>query len=223
LICRVQCEKNPSDLVAKPIEFAIDTFILGADLIEAGLHKLGMDYNPVAQQRNHDRMEGLKDFWNADGLTQREAILTMGTNVLMFGGLARRTVPGVRDFRATTSAKPIDVAGAAEHSKFKPSTRKDLDKNLLERDFKFHSETPRDYNQGKGGGIVTYKGPDGRVVTIKDTGEVIMTQKKWTADGAGKYPERQDYFGNRLLDQSHSTGYFVEPYIGPHKPKGPGL
>lgn len=48
------------------------------------------------------------------------------------------------------------------------------------------------------------------VVTIKPTGEVIRTQKVWKQDKSGKYSERQDYYGNRLEDQSHSTGHYVK-------------
>jgi hypothetical protein len=104
-----------------------------------------------------------------------------------------------------------------------PKTRKELHEDLVSRGFKFHSETARDYSQGKGGGIVTYKGPDGRIATIKNTGEVILVQKKWTADSTKKYPERQDYYGGRLSDQSHNTGHFVEPFMEPAKPKVPGI
>ncbi len=59
--------------------------------------------------------------------------------------------------------------------------------------------------------MVTYKGPNGTTVTVKPTGEVIRVQRVWKADGSGKFPQRQDYFGNPLPDQSHSTGHFVEP------------
>lgn len=57
----------------------------------------------------------------------------------------------------------------------------------------------------------TAQGNQGQItVNIKPTGEVIRTQRVWNSDRTKKYSERQDYFGNRLLDQSHSTGHFVK-------------
>jgi len=86
-----------------------------------------------------------------------------------------------------------------------PKTREEIDADLTKKGFVKSSD-----NSSKEG-YVTYNGPDGRVVTIKPTGEVIPIQRIWKSDGSGKYPERQDYNGNRLPDQSHSTGHFVEP------------
>ena len=83
-----------------------------------------------------------------------------------------------------------------------PKTRADLDADLKAKGFEYKGKSP--------GGYETYKGPDGRTVTIKPDGEVIPVQKVWKKDGSGKFPQRQDYDGNPLPDQSHSTGYFVE-------------
>lgn len=69
---------------------------------------------------------------------------------------------------------------------------------------------------------VTYKGPNAKKVTIKPTGEVIPTQRVWTADKAHMYSERQDYFGNRLSEQLHSTEHFVET-LGRNKWEPPTL
>ncbi|WP_202976381.1 DUF6862 domain-containing protein, partial [Candidatus Schmidhempelia bombi] len=77
----------------------------------------------------------------------------------------------------------------------------------LYEDLKFKGFTSNGQSQG---GYETWKGPDSVTVTIKPTGEVIRTQRVWKSDRSGKYSERQDYFGNRLPDQLHSTGHFVE-------------
>ena len=84
-----------------------------------------------------------------------------------------------------------------------PKTRAELDADLKSKGFE---------NKGTSeGGYTTYRHPDGRVVTIKPTGEVIPTSP--AVSSAGKaYNQRTDYFFNRLADQSHSTGHFVEPY-----------
>jgi uncharacterized protein (DUF2147 family) len=83
-----------------------------------------------------------------------------------------------------------------------PTTRSDLYKDLESKNFVNKGISPNGYE--------TWKGPDGVTITIKPTGEVIRTQKVWKSDGSGKYSERQDYNGNRLPDQSHSTGHFVK-------------
>jgi RHS repeat-associated protein len=84
-----------------------------------------------------------------------------------------------------------------------PKTRDALHIDLRNKGFEYKSTSPNGY--------VTYKGPDGQTVTIKPSGEVIPTQRVPKADGSGKFPQRQDYNGNPLPDQSHSTGHFVEP------------
>ena len=60
------------------------------------------------------------------------------------------------------------------------------------------------------GGYETWKHADGRKVDIKPSGEVIPSRRVWTKDGSRKYYERTDWWGNRLEDQSHSTGHFVK-------------
>jgi hypothetical protein len=67
-----------------------------------------------------------------------------------------------------------------------------------------------EYKSTSQGGYVTYKHSDGRVVTIKPSGEVIPTKPAVSSDGK-QYNARTDYDFNRLPDQSHSTGHFVEP------------
>lgn len=85
-----------------------------------------------------------------------------------------------------------------------PETREDLYKDLTDKGFK-----PSKGGTSNGGYDV-WKGADGTKVTIKPSGEVIRTQNVWNKDKTKKYPERQDYNGNRLPDQSHSTGHFVK-------------
>ena len=96
----------------------------------------------------------------------------------------------------------------------KPTTRTDLHDELTDKGFELKGVSP--------GGNATYKGPDGIVVTVKPSGEVIRTQKVWKSDGSKKYPERQDFDGTRLPDQSHQTGHFVEPLEGPIVPPKKG-
>ena len=60
------------------------------------------------------------------------------------------------------------------------------------------------------GGYVTYRHPDGRIVTIKPSGEVIPTSPNVSSCGK-KYNQRCDFNFNRLPNQSHCTGHFVEP------------
>jgi len=93
-----------------------------------------------------------------------------------------------------------------------PSTRQDLHDDLINKGF--------EYKGTNHGGYATYKGPDGTNVTVKPSGEVIRTQRVWNADKTSKFPQRQDYNGNALPDQSHLTGHFVEPFIGPISPGG---
>ncbi|WP_253306911.1 hypothetical protein [unidentified bacterial endosymbiont] len=84
-----------------------------------------------------------------------------------------------------------------------PKTRAELYADLKSKGF-----VPPDKTSA--GGYERWVGPNGVKINIKPTGEVIRTQKIWAADKSKKYGERQDYFGNRLPDQSHSTGHFVE-------------
>ncbi len=89
-----------------------------------------------------------------------------------------------------------------------PKTRQALHEDLIKKGYEF-----KGVSNVKG--YATYKGPDGKVVTVKPTGEVIPTQRVWNSEGTKKFPQRQDYYGNPLPDQSHSTGHFVEAFIGP--------
>jgi RHS repeat-associated protein len=85
-----------------------------------------------------------------------------------------------------------------------PKTRKELHKDLTAKGFE--AKPPSQFK-----GNVRYIHPDGRKVTVKDTGEVIPTSPARSMDGK-IYPQRTDYNFNRLPDQSHSTGHFVEPF-----------
>ena len=83
-----------------------------------------------------------------------------------------------------------------------PKTRAELEADLINKGYINKGTSPNDYT--------TYKGPDGRTVTVKPDGEVIVTQRVWAADGSRKFPQRQDYNGRPLPDQSHSTGHYVK-------------
>lgn len=87
-----------------------------------------------------------------------------------------------------------------------PSTREELRKDLKSKGFeqKGMSESYEVWKKNA-------EGDEGQItINIKPTGEVIRSQQVWRKDGSRKYAERQDYFGNRLPDQSHSTGHFVK-------------
>ncbi len=84
-----------------------------------------------------------------------------------------------------------------------PNTRAALHDDLVSKGFTKVGQSKNGY--------VTYKGPDGRVVTIKPSGEVIPTQRVWNEAGTKKFPQRQYYDGTKIPNQSHSTGHFVEP------------
>ena len=69
--------------------------------------------------------------------------------------------------------------------------------------------------------INKYKGPDGSMVTIKPSGEVIPTVRmpvdptntNWNAP---MYNQRTFYDGTIIpggMEGSHSTGHIVEPFI----------
>lgn len=83
----------------------------------------------------------------------------------------------------------------------RPNTLSELNSDLISKGFQLKGTS--------GGGYTTYKHPDGRIVTIKPTGEVIPTKPK-IAENGKKYNERTDYEFNRLEDQSHSTNHFID-------------
>lgn len=88
-----------------------------------------------------------------------------------------------------------------------PKTRDELRRDLENQGFQRAGSTSSTYETWK----KPAQGEQGQItINIKPTGEVIRTQKVWNADRTRKYGERQDYFGNRLPDQSHSTGHYVE-------------
>ena len=98
-----------------------------------------------------------------------------------------------------SSTKPI--IGSSANPGY-PISRGALNSDLMSRGFRFVRTSPKGYS--------TYKHADGRVVTIKPTGEVIPTKPALSQEGK-KYSERTDYDFQRLPDQSHSTNHFVEP------------
>ncbi|WP_392564734.1 hypothetical protein RHO13_04815 [Orbus wheelerorum] len=60
----------------------------------------------------------------------------------------------------------------------------ELSEDLISKNFKLKSIS--------NGGYITYKHSDGRIITIKPTGEVIATKLK-IAENGKKYNERTDY------------------------------
>ena len=87
-----------------------------------------------------------------------------------------------------------------QSNKFEPTTLSELHSDLISKCFQLKGTST--------GGYTTYKHPDGRIVTVKPTGQVIPTKPKIAGNGK-KYNERTDYEFNRLKDQSHSTGHFI--------------
>ena len=112
----------------------------------------------------------------------------------------------VRGGRGGSSRAPT-LKMSVKSTRNLPTSRSALHTDLTGKGYKFNGVSQNGY--------VTYKGPDGKTVTVKPTGEVIPTQKVWKSDGSGKFPQRQDYDGSPLLNQSHSTDHFVEPFVGP--------
>jgi len=92
-----------------------------------------------------------------------------------------------------------------------PTNRAELHEDLTSKGYTVGDPSP--------GGYVVYKGPDGRSVTIKPSGEVIPHQQvkidpndsTWNAP---KYTQRQFYDGTPIPGNSHTTGHFVEPFGG---------
>lgn len=71
-------------LVKHPHELVTGPFTLGADVIEAGLyHYFGKEYYVPARERNYSRMQAVDQLIHADGLTQRQVILTAGLNAII--------------------------------------------------------------------------------------------------------------------------------------------
>ena len=94
-----------------------------------------------------------------------------------------------------------DLGNAGKQTnRFEPTTLSELHSDLISKGFQLKGTST--------GGYTTYKHPDGRIVTVKPTGEVIPTKPK-IAENGKKYNERTDYEFNRLKDQSHSTGHFI--------------
>lgn len=79
--------EHPHEVITVP-------FVFGADMIEGALHYYGnKPYDDLARQRNLSRIETIVQLWNADSLTQREAILTCTGSALLFSGMNSRAAP----------------------------------------------------------------------------------------------------------------------------------
>lgn len=88
----------------------------------------------------------------------------------------------------------------------RPTTRSELHADLTDKGFRMA-------DSGNRSGYTTYRHQDGRKVDVKPSGEVIPVKPTVSREGK-PYRERTDYEFNRLPDQSHSTGHFVEPFDG---------
>jgi RHS repeat-associated protein len=84
-----------------------------------------------------------------------------------------------------------------------PKTKKELREDLEKQGFTRKPDSAGGYEQW-------VRSSDQSKVWIKTSGEVIRTQRVWQKNGLKKYNERQNYWGERLSDQSHSTGHFVK-------------
>ncbi|WP_239428540.1 hypothetical protein [Snodgrassella communis] len=84
-----------------------------------------------------------------------------------------------------------------------PKTKKELREDLEKQGFTRKPDSAGGYEQW-------VRSSDQSKVWIKTNGEVIRIQRVWQKNGLKKYNERQNYWGERLADQSHSTGHFVK-------------
>lgn len=116
--------------------------------------------------------------------------------------------PGNSPATGQTGEKGGNLAtktGANQQGEINPSwprTREALHEDLQSKGYRYNGKSPEGYE--------VYKGSEGRKVTVKPDGEVIPTQRVWASDDSRKFPQRQDYDGNPLPDQKHSTGHYIE-------------
>ncbi|MEJ7590950.1 MAG: hypothetical protein WKF77_05330 [Planctomycetaceae bacterium] len=109
---------------------------------------------------------------------------------------------------ALKAQNPFRGGGAATSAAIRvgayPTTRAALARVLARRGFKYSSTSK--------GGYTTYRHADGRIVTIKPSGEVIPTRPAMSSWGQ-RYNQRTDFDGIPI--QGHGTGHFVEPFGTP--------
>ncbi|MGP5494667.1 PAAR-like domain-containing protein [Psychrobacter celer] len=154
---------------------------------------------------------GFNQMWSfgaSDAIAGRPDPNSAGTKAGQVAGMAAGTYTGSSTYSGIKAAQASRAAGIKNANSIPrlPSTRTALRKDLESKGFKRTGGSSK-YEVWKKDAV----GESGQmVVNIKPTGEVIRTQKVWKKDGSGKYSERQDYFGNRLEDQSHSTGHYVK-------------
>ncbi|WP_369608871.1 hypothetical protein ABV523_18725 [Snodgrassella alvi] len=98
---------------------------------------------------------------------------------------------------------PDDEHNNKNSDKELPKTREEVRDILTKQGFTRKPDSPSGYEQW-------IRKSDSSTVWIKPSGEVIRTKRVWRQDGLRKYNERQDWWGKRLEDQSHSTGHFVK-------------
>jgi RHS repeat-associated protein len=190
---------------------------------ETGLHyNYFRDYNPSTGRYIQSDPIGLSGGLNTYSYVANNPLLFIDPTGEGIPGKLCKLFPQCKAVLVWTVKKVLDACGKWVDKKVpewikkdeptppkksaeeRPNTREDLDIDLKSKGYTKTSTSSEGY--------VTYKGQDGRVVTVKPTGEVIPTQRVWKEDGSGKFPQRQDYEGNPLPDQSHSTGHYVEPF-----------
>ena len=158
----------------------------------------------------HNKVNGIQNWLHTDdsyefGFQAGKTSMTVITNITAaksIGSAILKDAKGLRFFEKEQS-KFANLASL-------PKNRVALDLDITSKGYKYKGISENGY--------VTYLRNDGSKITIKPDGEVIPTKKVWNSDRTKKYSERQDYYGNRLPDQSHSTGHFVDPFVGPLKP-----
>ncbi|MDR3490885.1 MAG: hypothetical protein P4M12_02435, partial [Gammaproteobacteria bacterium] len=167
-------------------------------LFQARLNAQRNNFKQAVSDIYHDIHNG-----NYDSVGKgAEALATSQIPILKLLGVAKLAAVGKVSFFGSTGIK------ITERDAVLPKTRQALHEDLITKGYEFKGTS-------KYKGYTTYKNSDGRTITIKDTGEVIPTQRVWNSEKTMKYSERQDYNNNRLPDQSHTTGHFVEPLYGP--------
>ena len=163
--------------------------------------KTPMPYVPAAAARS-----GANDFAGAVAARaaqqaarkEADALANIGTNqAIKKGNLPKNT----NSNSVGQTQKPVQQVN--NPTKPRPTTRHELRKELEAQGFRRTGSNTAQYE--------TWKGPNGVKIDIRPNGEVIRTQRVWRTDGVqGKYPQRQDYYGNPLPNNNHNSGYFVE-------------
>ncbi|PIT09048.1 hypothetical protein BGI29_05675 [Snodgrassella communis] len=139
-------------------------------------------------------------------LTTLPTVPTLSENKIPDGGKCKTKDVEISDANiggAPNPPDPDDKQNNKNSERKLPKTKKELREDLEKQGFTRKPDSAGGYEQW-------VRSSDQSKVWIKTNGEVIRTQRVWQKNGLKKYNERQNYWGERLADQSHSTGHFVK-------------